>query len=47
MKVKRKSNNERPDLNAIGICHVEYELYDAENNLIQPVSESDGGRFMA
>ena len=28
-----------------GICHVDYELYDAENNLIQLPTESDGGRF--
>ncbi|HLP46035.1 MAG TPA: hypothetical protein VK469_08815, partial [Candidatus Kapabacteria bacterium] len=28
-----------------GICHVDYELYDAENNLIQSPTESDSGRF--
>ncbi|HLP49222.1 MAG TPA: hypothetical protein VK469_24995, partial [Candidatus Kapabacteria bacterium] len=28
-----------------GICHVDYELYDAENELIQLSTESDGGRF--
>ena len=28
-----------------GICHVDYELYNAENELIQLPTESDGGRF--
>ncbi|HLP44629.1 MAG TPA: hypothetical protein VK469_01705, partial [Candidatus Kapabacteria bacterium] len=28
-----------------GICHVDYELYDAENHLIQLRTESDSGRF--
>ncbi|HLP46031.1 MAG TPA: hypothetical protein VK469_08795, partial [Candidatus Kapabacteria bacterium] len=28
-----------------GICHVDYQLYDAENNLIQLPTESDSGRF--
>ncbi|MCP4152718.1 MAG: hypothetical protein GY757_33605 [bacterium] len=28
-----------------GICHVDYELYDTENNLIQMPTESDSGRF--
>ncbi|MCX6556062.1 MAG: hypothetical protein NTW95_01290 [Candidatus Aminicenantes bacterium] len=29
----------------IGIYHMEVELYDASGNLIQPFTESDGGRF--
>jgi len=29
----------------MGIAHVDYELYDAENNLILPAIESDSGRF--
>jgi hypothetical protein len=28
-----------------GICHVDYELYNAENELIQLPTESDSGRF--
>ncbi|HLP48968.1 MAG TPA: hypothetical protein VK469_23710, partial [Candidatus Kapabacteria bacterium] len=28
-----------------GICHVDYQLYDAENNLTQLPTESDSGRF--
>jgi hypothetical protein len=28
-----------------GICHVDYELSNAENGLVQLPSESDGGRF--
>jgi len=29
----------------MGIAHVDYELYDSENNLILPAVESDSGRF--
>jgi hypothetical protein len=29
-----------------GICHVDYELYDSENNLVQIPTESDSGRFV-
>lgn len=28
-----------------GICHVDFHLFDAENNLVQLPTESDGGRF--
>ncbi|MGD2092848.1 MAG: CARDB domain-containing protein, partial [Candidatus Aminicenantes bacterium] len=28
-----------------GICHLDYILYDNENNIVQMAAESDGGRF--
>jgi len=28
-----------------GICHLDYILYDNENNIVQMTTESDGGRF--
>jgi hypothetical protein len=27
------------------ICHLDYILYDNENNIVQMSTESDGGRF--
>ena len=33
------------DSSEMGIAHVDYELYDSENNLILPAVESDSGRF--
>jgi hypothetical protein len=29
----------------LGICHTDYELYDAENKVVQMTSEADSGRF--
>jgi hypothetical protein len=28
-----------------GLCHTDYELYDAEDNLVQMATETDSGRF--
>jgi hypothetical protein len=35
---------ELTDVN-LGICHTDYELYDAENNLVQMANETISGRF--
>lgn len=29
----------------LGICHVDYQLYDAKSTMIQPTAETDSGRF--
>ncbi|MCP5105302.1 MAG: hypothetical protein GY950_18080 [bacterium] len=34
-----------PVVNEYGIYHTDFELYDSEDNLIQPGTESPGGRF--
>ena len=31
---------------ALGIYHIDYELYDAQGNIIQPQAETDSGRFV-
>ena len=31
---------------ALGIYHIDYELYDSNGNLIQPQAETDSGRFV-
>ena len=31
---------------SLGIYHIDYELYDAASNIIQPQSETDSGRFV-
>jgi hypothetical protein len=31
---------------ALGIYHIDYELYDAQGNIIQPQAETDSGRFI-
>jgi len=31
---------------SLGICHVDYQLYDAKSTMIQPTAETDSGRFV-
>jgi hypothetical protein len=35
-----------PTTASLGIYHIDYELYDAQGNVIQPQAETDSGRFV-